>query len=64
LDGLEERVESLFEELATLKLKGAIESAFVDGRSSTMEVMLPSRRESGLWKRSMRLSMPSRKKNV
>jgi hypothetical protein len=32
LDGLEERVESLFEELATLKLNGAIESAFVDGR--------------------------------
>jgi hypothetical protein len=32
LDGLEERGESLFEELATLKLKGAIESAFVDGK--------------------------------
>jgi hypothetical protein len=30
LDGLEERVESLFEESAPLKLKGAIESAFVD----------------------------------
>jgi len=30
-DGLEERVESLFEELAKLKLKGAIGSAFVDG---------------------------------
>jgi hypothetical protein len=32
LDGLEERVEWLFEESATLKLKGAIGSAFVDDR--------------------------------
>jgi hypothetical protein len=64
LDGLEERVESLFEELATLKLNGAIEVLLLMVGSSTMEVMLPSRRESGLWKRSVRLSMPSRKKNV
>ncbi|ACI64455.1 predicted protein [Thalassiosira pseudonana CCMP1335] len=32
LDGLEKRVESLFEESAPLKLKGAIEKAFVDVR--------------------------------
>eukprot|EP01082_Thalassiosira_pseudonana_P005550 g4957.t1 g4957 contig18:316959-317933(-) len=32
LDGLEERVESLFEESVPLKLKGAIERAFVDVR--------------------------------